>query len=151
MRRTLVWFGLLALGCGGPGRRDLPARGDPGPQPVVPAPSTAPAPATRPGPYVIFVGQPYADAQATARAAGYALHDGRHLAWASSDGGVGVDGFYVSLPGDTDLIVFRDGAAGADVVGGLHLVGNASRPKSERTAPPVGDSVELPPPGGDGW
>ena len=108
--------------------------------------STAPAgtPATRPASRVIFKGQRWGDAETVARAAGYRLNDARALAWASPgpDGDVGVDGFYVALPGDTMLIVFRDRAR--DSVGQLVLQGNVSKPKSLRTYPPVGESIELP-------
>ena len=100
--------------------------------------------ATRPSSRMIYKGQRWRDAEAVARAAGYRLNDARDLEWASAgpDGDVGVERFYVALPGDTRLIVFRDRAR--DSVAQLLLHGNASQPKSLRTYPPVGESIELP-------
>ena len=130
MRPVPLVFALFAAGC---------APSNPHPD------RTDPTPAPRPASRLISVGQPYAAAEATARAAGYAPHDARGLAWASPgpNGEVGVDGFYLQLPHDTDLIVFRDPQT--NTVAALHLVANASKPKSQRTHPPVGDSFELPP------
>ena len=140
----LVVLVAFSLHCGAP-ERGAPRGSDNGGGRPWPAPSTAPARGTRPAPYVISKGQRFADAQAVARAAGYALHDAHGLEWASMgpDGEVGIDGFYVSLPGDIQLIVFRHHSD--DTVGGLHLVAGASQPKAVRTNPPVGDSIELPP------
>ena len=106
--------------------------------------SSSPPPATRPASRVIFKGQRWRDAEAVARAAGYRLNDAGGLEWASAgpDGEAGVDGFYVALPGDTILIVFRDRSA--DRVDQLTLQGNTSQPKAFRTYPKVGDSFELP-------
>jgi hypothetical protein len=136
---------VVAGGCDGSEGRTPRGADDPGLAHRV-GPSTAPAPAARPGPYTVYEGQRWSDAQAVARAAGYQLHDGRGLAWASPgpDGELGIDGFYVRLPGDVELIVFRDRSD--DTVEELHLVANASKPKSERTHPEVGKSIELPPP-----
>ena len=125
MRPMLLVIALFAAGC---------AATEPPPKPV------APTPAPRPPFRVISVGQTYAAAHAAAHAAGY----GRGLEWASPrpNSQAGVDGFYLELPGDTDLIVFRNPRS--NTVAALHLVANASKPKSERTHPPVGDSFELP-------
>jgi hypothetical protein len=102
------------------------------------------APTTRPPSRVIFKGQRWRDAEAVARGAGYRLNDARGLEWASAgpEGDVGVDGFYVALPGDTILIAFLDRERNR--VDQLVLQGNVSQPKSLRTYPPVGESIELP-------
>jgi len=149
VRRALAVSVLYAAGCDRSAQVVPCGSDDPGLAHRV-APSTAPAPATRPGPYMIYEGQKWSDAEAVARAAGYRLHDARGLAWASAGpkGELGIDGFYVRLPGDVDLIVFRDRED--DSVDGLHLVANASKPKSQRTHPEVGKSLELPPPDENG-
>ncbi len=85
----------------------------------------------------LAVGQRWADAQALASRAGYQLHDAAGLAWQPT-----IDGYYISLAGDRDLIVFRN--AFDDTVVGLTLVENASKPKSER-ALHSHESFKVPP------
>jgi hypothetical protein len=92
--------------------------------PPAPAPARATAPAERR--HTIAVGQSWTDAEQSAARAGYRRHDAAGLAWQPP-----IDGFYVRLAGDRDLIVFRD--ADTDSVAALTLVESASKPKSLRT------------------
>jgi uncharacterized protein YceK len=84
----------------------------------------------------IAVGQGWGDAQATATRAGYALHDVAGLARAEVHDAAGlaraggIDGFYLRLADDRDLIVIRQGDG--DAVGSLELVTHASKAKSQR-------------------
>jgi hypothetical protein len=75
-------------------------------------------------PRTIAVGQPYLEAENTARAAGYVLEDASHLEWMPAP-----QGFYVTFPNDRILIVFKSG----EKVGGIQLVDHASQPKVERS------------------
>jgi len=106
--------------------------------------TSSPQPKARPASRAIFKGQPWRDARAVATAAGYRINDARGLEWASPgpDGEAGPDGFYIALPDDTILIVFRDRSS--DRVDQLALQGHTSQPKRFRTYPKVGDSFELP-------
>lgn len=131
--RLVLGSALIAVGCAA---RDGPAD---------PLGGHAASRAPVSGRHVISIGQRWADAQAAARSAGYRLNDARGLEWASpgEDGEVGIDGFYLLLPGDTDLIVFRDPET--HTVAGLHLQGNTSKPKMHRTHRDPGRSFELRP------
>ena len=75
------------------------------------------------GTATIFVGQPWGQAQAVARRAGYALHDASHLDMGPTQGG-----FYIDMPNRRGLIVFRDSRL--DVVDSMKWVENWHGPKA---------------------
>lgn len=84
MRRLVIGVALSVAGC---------------------APETRIVPQAVPASREIKVGQPWAEATAAARGAGYELHDASGFATSPT-----IDGFYVDLPGDDVLLVGRNSA-----------------------------------------
>lgn len=85
----------------------------------------------------ISVGQPWPEATAVARRAGYRLHDASQLAMDPAP-----DGFYMDMPGGRGLVVFRDPRE--NVVRSVQWVENWEGPKAARVHHGV-QSFEVPP------
>lgn len=91
---------------------------------------------------VIAIGQPWPEATAAARRAGYELHDAGQLAMAPP-----AVGFTIDLPGGRGLIVFRD--VRADSVAAVQWIENWPGPKAARVYHDV-RSFDVPPARGGG-
>ena len=87
-------------------------------------PASHPA-AVESGEAILVVGQPWAEARAVAARAGYELHDASQL-----DMNPTPDGFYIDMPGQRGLVVYRDSRR--DVVRLIDEIDNWPGPKVGR-------------------